>query len=49
MTDIHWLTDHQVGTAEVNVVLDSHYPVCHGEKGILGITVANKDALSGTF
>ena len=49
MTDIHWLTDHQVELPKMNIVLDSRYPVCHGEKGILGITVANKNALSGNI
>lgn len=49
MSDIHWLTDNQVELPRMNIVLDSRYPVCYGEKGILGIAVANKGKLSGNI
>lgn len=47
MSDIHWLKDNQVELPRMNIVLDSRYPVCHGEKGILSITLANLGKLSG--
>ncbi|MCC8059504.1 MAG: Sapep family Mn(2+)-dependent dipeptidase [Clostridiales bacterium] len=46
MTDIRWLIDNQIELPEVNIVLDSRYPVCYGEKGILSVTIANMDELS---
>ncbi len=46
MSDIHWLKDHQVELPAMNVVLDSRYPVCFGEKGILSITIAGCGKLS---
>lgn len=49
MSDIHWLNDNQVELPKMNIVLDSRYPVCYGEKGILSITLANRGKISGNI
>ena len=49
MSDILWLKANQVEFPRVNMVLDSRYPVCYGEKGILNITVAQCEKLSANI
>ncbi len=41
MSDILWLKDHHIQFPRMNLVLDSRYPVCYGEKGILSIVVSS--------
>lgn len=45
MSDILWLKANQVEFPRVNIVLDSRYPVCYGEKGILNVSVARRKKL----
>lgn len=42
MSDILWLKEHDIELPRMNLVLDSRYPVCYGEKGILSIVASHR-------
>lgn len=46
MSDIHWMQENGGEFAKVNLVLDSRFPVCYGEKGMLNVKMANSKQLS---
>lgn len=45
MSDVLWLKEHDIPFPKMNLVLDSRYPVCYGEKGILSIVVGGREPL----
>ncbi len=42
MSDVKWLIENNVDLPKYNIVVDSRYPVCIGEKGILNIELVDQ-------
>ncbi len=45
MSDIKWLVKNNVDLPKYNIVVDSRYPVCIGEKGIFNIELVDQNDL----